>query len=158
MPFLAHFRDLLAYDRWANRRALHSIRAFGEEGDPDALKLLAHIVGSSRIWITRLAGGDSSSIDTWPPLDFDACAVGLEMMYERWSRYLEDLTEEELGALVAYRDMKGISRESRVSDTLTHVMNHGTYHRAQIATIVREKGMTPASTDFIIWAREERGA
>ena len=154
MSFLAHFRELFAYDRWANRRTLDSIRAFGEEGDPDALRLLAHVVGASRVWLTRMVGGDYASLDTRPALDFDACAVGLEMMYERWSRYLEDMTEEGLAERVAYRDLKGIARESRVCDLLAHVVNHGTYHRAQIARIVREKGMTPAVTDFILWVRE----
>jgi uncharacterized damage-inducible protein DinB len=157
MTFLAHFRDLFAFDRWANRRVLDSIRAFGEEGDPDALKLLAHIIGSSRVWVTRLVGGEYASLENWPALDFDACAVGLEMMYERWSRYLEDMTEEGLDELVPYRDMKGIARESSVRDTLTHVVNHATYHRAQIARVIREKGMTPPSIDFILWARDVRG-
>ncbi len=157
MTFLQHYRDLFAYDRWANRRTLDSIRAFGEEGDPDVLRLLAHILGASRVWLTRMEEGDYSALETWPALDFDACAVTLEMLYERWSRYLEDLTEERLDDMMAYRNTKGVAFENSIRDTMNQVINHGTYHRGQIATIVRQKGKTPAVTDHIVWVRAGRG-
>ncbi|MEP7217276.1 MAG: DinB family protein [Bacteroidota bacterium] len=157
MNELAHYRDLLAYDRWASRRALDSIRAFGEEGDPDAVRLLAHIIGAQRVWITRLIGGDYMSLDRWPGLDIDACAVGLEMMYERWSRYLEDMDAEKFGAMIAYRNANGIAFENSVRDILMQVANHGTYHRAQIASVVRGKEKTPAVTDYIAYVWEVRG-
>ncbi|MDB5034620.1 MAG: hypothetical protein JWQ98_1861 [Chlorobi bacterium] len=156
MNELAHYRDLFAYDRWANRRALDSIRVFGEEGDPDAVRLLAHIIGAQRVWITRLTGGDSSLLDSWPGLDIDACAVGVEMMYERWIRYLEDMTGEKFGEMIAYRNMKGIAFEDSARDILTQVVNHGTYHRAQIASHVRAKEKTPAVTDYIAYVHDVR--
>jgi uncharacterized damage-inducible protein DinB len=34
-----------------------------------------------------------------------------------------------------------------------HVVNHGTYHRGQIAGMLRQIGAAPASTDLIAWAR-----
>jgi uncharacterized damage-inducible protein DinB len=41
-----------------------------------------------------------------------------------------------------------------VGDILTHVAMHGAYHRAQIATAVRESGQEPAYTDFIHAVRQ----
>ena len=32
--------------------------------------------------------------------------------------------------------------------SLQHVVNHGTYHRGQITTMLRQLGATPVSTDL----------
>jgi uncharacterized damage-inducible protein DinB len=39
---------------------------------------------------------------------------------------------------------------------LLHVFNHGTYHRGQLVTMLRQLGIEniPA-TDFIVWSREK---
>ncbi|WP_379084396.1 DinB family protein [Pedobacter sp. UC225_65] len=43
-----------------------------------------------------------------------------------------------------------------VKDILFHVFNHSTYHRAQIATLFKESGITPPVTDFIILKRNQQ--
>jgi len=38
---------------------------------------------------------------------------------------------------------------------IVHVVNHGTYHRGQVATMLRQLGAKPAvSTDMIVFYRE----
>ena len=38
---------------------------------------------------------------------------------------------------------------------IVHVVNHGTYHRGQVATMMRQLGAKPAeSTDMIVFFRE----
>jgi uncharacterized damage-inducible protein DinB len=41
---------------------------------------------------------------------------------------------------------------------LRHVGNHGTYHRGQIATMMRQVGVAPPSTDYFLWAMEQYAA
>jgi uncharacterized damage-inducible protein DinB len=39
---------------------------------------------------------------------------------------------------------------------IVHVVNHGSYHRGQVATMLRQLGATPAqSTDMIAFFREQ---
>jgi len=39
---------------------------------------------------------------------------------------------------------------------LTHVFNHGTYHRGQLITMARQLGVEKLQqTDFIIWSRKK---
>jgi uncharacterized damage-inducible protein DinB len=51
-------------------------------------------------------------------------------------------------------DMSGKSYGRRLGDMLVHVANHATYHRGQVATMTRQVGGTPVSTDFIRFASE----
>lgn len=48
---------------------------------------------------------------------------------------------------------EGVKYESTVLDILTHVVNHSTYHRGQIASLIAATGTKPAVTDYIALTR-----
>ena len=53
-----------------------------------------------------------------------------------------------------YKNMQGIDFDEPVETLLHHIVNHGTYHRGQITTMLRELGVTDlASTDIIFYWR-----
>ena len=56
--------------------------------------------------------------------------------------------------MYAYKNLKGDPFEDRIEDTLFHVVNHSTYHRGQIITMLREAGVAKVvSTDLIHYLR-----
>jgi uncharacterized damage-inducible protein DinB len=59
----------------------------------------------------------------------------------------------ELGSMLPYKNTSGVPFENTISDILLQVFNHGTYHQAQIAMDLRQKGLEPVNTDFIVWVR-----
>jgi uncharacterized damage-inducible protein DinB len=40
---------------------------------------------------------------------------------------------------------------------MIHQVNHATYHRAQVAMLMRQQGYQPVNTDFITWDRVRTG-
>ena len=82
---------------------------------------------------------------------------------QSWTRKLrrlredgaDELTESELRRVASYTNTQGQPHEGVVADVLTHVVNHASYHRGQIAVLVREAGGRPAVTDFIFFAYRE---
>ena len=36
-----------------------------------------------------------------------------------------------------------------------HVVNHGSYHRGQVAAMLRAAGYAPPDSDLIIWYRQQ---
>ena len=47
-----------------------------------------------------------------------------------------------------------IETEQRLVDTMRHVVNHATYHRGQVATMLRQLGAVPAGTDLFTYVYE----
>jgi uncharacterized damage-inducible protein DinB len=43
-----------------------------------------------------------------------------------------------------------------VADIILHKFLHAAYHRGQVAQLVRGEGGTPASTDYVVWAKTMR--
>jgi len=66
---------------------------------------------------------------------------------------LSSLGLEDLGREIDYRTSDGRAFRSTIEDILLHVALHGSYHRGQIALLIRGGGGEPASTDFIAFVR-----
>jgi uncharacterized damage-inducible protein DinB len=62
--------------------------------------------------------------------------------------------ETELQRLISYTNSLGASYDSMVHDILTHAVVHASYHRAQVATRLRDHGFEPVNSDFITYCRE----
>jgi uncharacterized damage-inducible protein DinB len=139
---------LFAYDAWANREALKSIRNAGQQERP--LKLIAHVIAAQRLWMARMRR-DQSPMPVWPELTIDQCAAEISTLEKEWQKFLR---AADLNADSSYQNTKGESFTSRIGDILTHVIMHGAYHRGQIAAAIRAASSEPAYTDFIHCVRQ----
>lgn len=141
------FRRELGYDDWANREVLRHLQ---RESSPPAscVSWFAHILGAQSEWLARLRG-TKSELAVWPRLTLDELEPSLARLRGEWTRHLERLGPNELARSISYTNSKGTPWQSRVEDVLTHVLLHGAYHRGQIASAMREAGLTPPYTDYI---------
>lgn len=128
---------LLDHLEWADRRALEAVR---EADDRRALRLLAHLLACERVWLRRIETGGSSGLEIWPDLSVEECAELLDANLRRFRGLLRSLSEEELDGEISYRNSEGREYDTPLGDILLHVFLHGTHHRGQIATRVRDGG------------------
>ncbi|HJT17469.1 MAG TPA: DinB family protein [Thermoanaerobaculia bacterium] len=142
-------RRLFDYDDWANREEVRHLRSL-RNPPPQAIKILAHIVGTEWLWLGRLRSETPAIV--WPELTLVQIDEQLARLHAEWPR--------EFGRtdVVTYVNSKGEPWTSGADDILMHVIIHGGYHRGQIATIVRQWGETPAYTDYIHWCRSGAAA
>jgi uncharacterized damage-inducible protein DinB len=93
------------------------------------------------------------SVPVWPEPDFAWCQAEAQSLEKLWLEYLA--TVADLSQTISYKNTKGEAWTSSIADVLTHVVMHSAYHRGQIASHMREKGQTPAYTDFIHAVRQK---
>lgn len=149
---LERFRREFAYDAWANAEVLRHLQ---RESSPPAscVAWFAHVLGAQSEWLARLTGA-RSDLGVWPRLTLDELEPVLARLRADWTAYLERLGPTELARTVSYVNTKGQSWDSRQEDVLSHVLLHGAHHRGQIASALREAGLTPPTTDYIHAARK----
>jgi uncharacterized damage-inducible protein DinB len=153
MNMVADFSALFRHLEWANRRMLELLQSKSEAPER-ARRLFAHVLAAEQVWLTRLRGEDSSSLEIWPDLSLEKCATLMNKNIADYRRYLETLSEKISNITVTYRNSKGVEFHNSVGDILRHVSLHGSYHRGQIAQTTRNAGLDPIVTDFIAFARE----
>lgn len=88
------------------------------------------------------------------PEDFaDAAAVAdaFPQLEQEQREFIEGLTDDLLQERWKVRDS-----EYPLAQLIQHVVNHSTYHRGQIATLLRQLGHTPPPTDFGLFLYETK--
>jgi uncharacterized damage-inducible protein DinB len=162
MSRLAEITELYTYHRWANARMLDAAGAlahadFARElvsSFPSVRDTLAHTLSADWIWLERWKG---TSPTGWPGWDTSThaalAALWVELEGEQRT-FLEGLGEADLERVIAYRAMNGVPYANPLGELLRHVVNHGTYHRGQVATLLRQLGVKPPQTDLILYYRE----
>jgi uncharacterized damage-inducible protein DinB/uncharacterized protein YciI len=146
--------ELFDYDRWAG---LRYVRALEELASPSAevMRLWTHVVISLETWFERVVAIQPPRTDFWPTgLDLATLARRLEGAQRAWRTHLERLEPAGFARIVRFKNAKGEDCADPLEAIVRHVVNHGTHHRAQLASLLRAAGHTPPVTDFIAWRRE----
>lgn len=156
-------RDLYAYNRWANRRLLDAASRLDDDAlardlgssFPSVLATLAHIVAADWIWLRRWAGESPTAAPAeWTLTSLEAIRARWEEVEGERTALLTALDDEGLEREVAYRNTAGAAYTSRMDEMLRHVVNHSTYHRGQVVTMLRQLGGSASATDLIAFYRE----
>lgn len=160
---LEEFRDLYAYNTWANHRILAAVGGLshGElardlgSSFPSIRETFAHVVSAEWIWLSRWRGTSPNGI----PASWDLST--LEALEDRWRAvdgelraYVDGLSREDILRTVVYRNTKGEEFAAPHGQLLRHLVNHSTYHRGQVVTMLRQLGAEGVATDMVQFHRE----
>ena len=160
---LTELTHLLAYHHWPTTRLLGALGRLPADALAQpiggsfgtASGLLQHILGAEAVWMQRLRG---HSPPAFPDLtscrsasDFQAAwnAVQTEQ-----HTFISGLTNEQIPVPVRYVNFRGETWTYPLDAVLVHLMNHGTYHRGQLAHVIRQLGETPPATDYLVFVNE----
>ena len=154
---------LYAYNAWANDRVFGAVEALAPgqflrdlgNSFPSVRDTVAHILGAEWIWLRRWLGESPTAL---PPAADSPTVGSLRDRFaaiERERRpFLDALTDARLGEPLRYRDTAGRPSALLLGQSLQHVVNHGTYHRGQVTTLLRQLGAKPAPTDMARFSLE----
>jgi uncharacterized damage-inducible protein DinB len=157
------FRLLYDYNSWANHRTLDACAALSEEQFTRNLgssfrsvrDTLAHICGVEWLWLERWHGRSHNAL---PPAAEFPNVASLRRRWDEVERnlldYVASLTPEDIQRIIQHKTTQGVPQAGPLWQMLQHLVNHGTYHRGQVATMLRQLGAKPFSTDLILFYRE----
>ena len=144
---------LYKYNDWANERYFSLFYTL--ENIPERVQLLlSHTIVAQKLWLTRILGNPDLSLHIWEPLPLENVHKMAKENTSNWLNYLQTADEHEFARILSYTNFQKIPYDSVIADIIVHTANHATYHRAQYAVLLREKGVTPPNTDFITYCRE----
>ena len=134
MQLLDHLRRQFAYDTWANREVLTTLKKSSSASSRPRL-LLAHILSAERLWLERIQGGPQS-LPVWPEFSFEQCEAQITELKSLWRTFLIELSPGGLSNEITYKNSKGEAWTNTIEDILTHVLLHSmrpaTHDTAQV--------------------------
>ncbi|HUP03147.1 MAG TPA: DinB family protein [Bryobacteraceae bacterium] len=159
MLTISSLTGLFDYNYWARDRQLEACALLTPEqlvqplgGSFASLRdTLAHMLGVEWLWLERWRGAAPSAL--LPAAEFPTLAA----LTERWRavetemrQYVAGLTDEALGRVMTYQNIRGISCAYPLGSMLYHLLNHQSYHRGQVTMSLRQLGATPLGVDYLM--------
>lgn len=152
-----HIRELYRYMHWANGRVREAVAPLTEEeftrdlrsSFPSIRDTLVHMVGAEWVWLERWHGISPPALPVPAELPTREAITARWIEVERGQRdFLAGLDAAALDRPLEYTNTKGKRFAYPLRVTLLHVVNHASYHRGQITTLLRQIGARPLSTDL----------
>lgn len=160
---LVDIKTLFDFNFWANNRLFTVLDGLSEEQYTKDLGsshggvkgTLAHILASHEMWLSRWQGNPSkTTIDANGGPSLATAKQFWNDMQQKLSTFVNRLTEADLAKPIGYTNTKGESYSTPLVQMMQHLVNHATYHRGQIVTMLRQFGVKPVNTDMIFYFRQ----
>lgn len=153
-----YFTGLAGYTNWADNKAMNWLDQISDEQWEQVIvssfssirQTTIHIASAQKIWI-----------DFWnkapDPVYLSAEFKGTKNdLIEIWKKasaglkdFIETCPEEDYSRPVTFRYPSGREGQMEFQQTFAHMVNHSTYHRGQLVTLLRQAGFTElSSTDL----------
>jgi len=157
-------KQMGSYNIWANQKIIDVVLAIPEEKQlaevPSSFnnlqKTLLHMWDAESIWWQRMKmherfirPGDNFKGTTLDVVN------GLMSQSHLWEGWVNNVSDPMLEHVFEFRNNKQEQIKMPIWQMLTHVFNHGTYHRGQLINMLRQLGEEKLpSTDFSAWCRK----
>jgi len=162
------------YDRWANNKVLQAVSALSPEqftrdlgGSFRSVRdTLVHIIGGEWIWLAYWKDPPESAAFLAdlrkrrealfsPDAFLNVAAVQLKWaeVEKEQTDFVNRVTNESLEKMLPFR-----TAQARLAHLMQHLANHSTYHRGQVALMMRQLDAEPPATDFHVFLVEGREA
>ena len=159
---LSELKLLHAYNSWADNRIFEAVAQLSPEQYTQDMRgshggihsTLVHLVGAEKVWLERFQGAAQPFLSENPPKSL----VELKGIWEKvgydTAKWLGTTSDKKLQETFTMKNLKGEAFTQIYWQTFQHLVNHSTYHRGQIITMLRQLGVKPPGTDLILFYRE----
>ena len=160
---LQDLRTMLDYHYWARDRLLDAIDALSPEQFTRDLgssfksvrDTVAHTYAAEWAWYQRWLGQSPTALLPYDQFPDVASIRTVWTEHEAKMRaYVEGLGDAGVDKVIDYTLLNGSAGSTPLWQMLQHVVNHASYHRGQVTTMLRQLGATPAKPmDMIAYYR-----
>jgi uncharacterized damage-inducible protein DinB len=157
-----HLQTLVDYHYWGRDHILACATVLTPEqftrdlgnSFPSVRDTLVHLYGADWIWRERWDGRSPAALPS--PVGFDDVESIRRVWVEEEARVRAVLAR--LGPAGVLQPItysrKGVPEAQPFWQMLQHLVNHGTYHRGQVTTMLRQLGASAVPMDLIAFYRE----
>lgn len=140
--------DLFEYTYRFNKEMIKIISENLEKVDEKTMSLINHTLNAQQIWNARILG--EKTFEVWQINPFES----LEGINDQnFKTSVQIVGNSDLDQRINYQNSRGTKFENSIFEMLFHAVNHSTYHRGQINSLLKQNGIEPILTDYIFYKR-----
>lgn len=140
--------DLFEYTYHFNKEMIQIIAENQGKVTGNIIGLINHTLNAQQIWNARISGG--KLYEVWQIHPFENLD---DINQENLARSIEIVETHDMDRRMQYKNSKGTEFVNTVFEMLFQAINHSTYHRGQINSLLKQNGIDPVLTDYIFYKR-----
>ncbi|WP_292939714.1 MULTISPECIES: DinB family protein [unclassified Mucilaginibacter] len=118
-----------------------------------AADLMAHIFNAQQIWLNRCTQKPMNDLKPWDRIEANNLTDTNDKNFSQWCDYINGLQLSDFERVINYINFSGLSFNDQLIDIVSHVVNHGTHHRAQVGQLLKAAGAELPATDYVHYIR-----
>jgi uncharacterized damage-inducible protein DinB len=157
------FKILYPYNAWANQRTVDACATLSPEQFTRDLEssfrsvrdTIVHVMVDEQVWLERWKlkwDGTYRKESEFP--DLDSVRHAWRGIEPELLAFIGGVSYEDVRRIVPHKNAAGVDFRMPLWQLMQHLVNHATYHRGQITTLVRQAGGKPIATDLVRFYRE----
>lgn len=140
--------DLFEYTYHFNKEMIKVISENISNMNEKTISLINHTLNAQQVWNSRILG--EKSFGVWQINSFENLK---EINHQNYLKSIEIIKNYDLDERIEYQNSRGSKFENSIFEMLFQAINHATYHRGQINSLLKEDGIEPLLTDYIFYKR-----
>jgi len=140
--------DLFEYTFHFNKEIIKVIAENLGKVDEKTISLINHTLNAQQIWNSRILRGQT--FEVWQINPFETLE---EINQRNFEKSIEIINNFDPDQKINYQNSRGADFENTVFEMLFQAINHSTYHRGQINSLLKQNGIDPILTDYIFYKR-----
>jgi uncharacterized damage-inducible protein DinB len=156
--------ELFDYMFWADRMMVAAASSLSAEEYYKARgmslgsihNLLVHLMAAEWLWLERWRGNSPKRVENQ---DDHPTREALEA---RWPQVHAELLEfmgqqnaESLAKPLSFKSTAGEASTIRLGQLMIHLVDHGSYHRGQLNSLIKQAGGQPAPAFYVTYQRQQ---
>ncbi|MFG6494903.1 DinB family protein [Fictibacillus sp. UD] len=151
--------NMYDYHVWANKTLFNRLLELGnavyhqeiQSVFPSVSKVVSHMYIVDQLWFHIISGMSMSEALTIEKVDTDTKTIeDMDMLFlhltGRYKTFLRQ--QEEMDKMLILDTPWAGRRETSLSEMITHIVTHGSYHRGNITAMLRQMGHASVTTDL----------
>ncbi|PQA91943.1 damage-inducible protein DinB [Chryseobacterium shigense] len=140
--------DLFEYTYHFNKEMIQIISENITKVDEKTISLINHTLNAQQIWNSRIL--DEKSFEVWQTNPLESLE---DINHQNFLKSIDIIDKLDLDQRKEYHNSRGTKFENSIFEMLFHAINHSTYHRGQINSLLKQNGIEPLLTDYIFYKR-----
>lgn len=113
------------------------------------LEIFSHIINVHEIWLNRMGNINDKNLRAWNFHDqMEHALLNANNYYVTIGFLASESYGRNLDWTFEYKNHEGLLLRSTLVESYFHILSHSTYHRGQVALLLKENGISPPDTSY----------
>lgn len=156
--------NLFSYHKWATLTCLEHVQALGEKlykkkganSFASIQETIEHVLGVEKLWLLRMSSVKNPTFEHFDLETTEKAIEAFRLLHAEMELFFASSSNVQWSEALNYQNMRGDEFSTTREEMLFTFVNHASYHRGQVTSLLRQFGKQGIALDYIYFQKQNR--